>query len=216
MSTTHKSIIISILCSLDGGKKAVDLETLAVSCFRAFPSKFSMDRFPEYPRIDRVQKRMNEIEKDGLVRRNQATHYQLTEKGTRWVKSNPKVMNLIAKQREKEGLDFRQTLNYNISEAEYEIEAKKLRRSEAYRKYKAGAKDSISIIDFMTFMKVDIYAKKELFDRKTKRIKSICLRNNELRKMFSYLDNKYGLDYGYFSGEVKKISKALKGGTRKK
>lgn len=212
MGITHRTIIISMLYSLGGDRQDVDLETLSVSCFKTFPSKFSMDRFPEYPRFDRVQKRMSEIEKEGLVRKCRGVDYQLTEKGSEWIKNNPTVTNLIIKQKEKEGLNFQETLNYNIGEQEYEIEAKKLRKTETYRKYKAGEKAQISIMEFMTFMKVDIYAKKELFDRKVKRIKSICSRDQELKAIFDFLEGKYGLDYVSFNQEVKKMSKISRTG----
>ncbi len=204
MVLTHRDIILSILYYLGGDEKAVDLETLTVSCFKTFPSKFSMERFAEYPRFDRVEKRMSDIEKKGLIFKEQTIHYKLTEKGVQWIESHPNIIELIDKQKARQGLNFKEMLNYNIDNNEYEIEAKKLRKTEAYRKYIRGDKDKISIIDFMSFSRVDIYAKKELFDRKVTRIKSICMRDAELKGIFNYLENKYSINYGNFCKEIKK------------
>ncbi len=206
MPIIHRDIILSVLFLLEADKKAVDLETLTACCFRTFPSKFSMDRFPEYPRFDKVEKRMSEIEFDGLVNKDETMHYKLTDKGVQWVKDNSEVIEII----KKEGLSFEQVMNYNIGDREYEIEAKKLKKSEAYKKYIEGDKEKISIIDFMNFLKVDIYAKKELFDRKTMRIRSICLRDKELGDIFGYLENKYGINYGIFGKEIQKVSSSKK------
>lgn len=206
MPIIHRDIILSVLFLLEADKKMVDLETLTACCFRAFPSKFSMDRFPEYPRFDKVEKRMSEIESDGLVNKDETMHYKLTDRGVQWVKDNPEVIEII----KKEGLSFEQVMNYNIGEREYEIEAKKLKKSEAYKKYIEGNKEKISIIDFMNFLKVDVYAKKELFDRKTMRIRSICLRDKELGHIFDYLENKYGTNYGIFGKEIQKVSSSKK------
>ena len=209
MHITQKEIITSVLYFLGGGAKSIDLDTLVVSCFRIFPSKFSMDRFPEYPHFDRVEKTVNVITRDGLIKRSQARHYQLTEKGIEWVKKNSKVIELIDKKKKQEKLSFQKILNFNIDEQQYGIEIKKLKRTEAYEKYKSGDKDKISMIDFMAFMKVDVFAKRDLFDRKVKRIKSICQRNSELKKIFDYLESKYALDFGYFNKAVGKMGKAL-------
>jgi len=206
MPIIHRDIILSVLFLLEADKKAVDLETLTVCCFRAFPSKFSMDRFPEYPRFDKVEKRMSEIEFDGLITKDETLHYKLSDKGVQWVKNNSEVIELI----KKEGLSFEQMMNYNIGDREYEIEAKKLKKSEAYKKFVEGNKEKISIIDFMNFLKVDIYAKKELFDRKVMRIRSICLRDKELGDIFNYLENKYGVSYGNFVKEIRNVSLSKK------
>lgn len=202
MPIIHKDIILSILFLLEADNKAIDLETLTVCCFKAFPSKFSMDRFSEYPRFDKVEKRMSEIELDGLVNKDEVFHYKLTDKGVQWVKANPEAFEIIKKQ----GINFDQMVNYNIGEREYEIEVKKLKRSDAYQKFISGDKEDISIIDFMNFLKVDVYAKKELFDRKIMRIKSICLRDMELKDIFCYLENKYSVNYGNFGKEIEKVS----------
>lgn len=206
MPIIHRDIILSVLFLLEADKKAVDLETLTVCCFRAFPSKFSMDRFSEYPRFDKVEKRMSEIEFDGLITKDETLHYKLSDKGVQWVKNNSEVIELI----KKEGLSFEQMMNYNIGDREYEIEAKKLKKSEAYKKFIEGNKEKISIIDFMNFLKVDIYAKKELFDRKVMRIRSICLRDKELGDIFTYLENKYGVSYGNFVKEIRNVSLSKK------
>jgi len=204
MTLTHRDIILSILYYLGGDKKAVDLETLTVSCFKTFPSKFSMERFAEYPRFDRVEKRMSDIQKKGLIFKEHSFHYKLTDKGIQWIKAHPNIVELIDKQKEKEKLNFKEMLNYNIDNNEYVIEVKKLKKSETYKKYIRGDKDKISIIDFMTFLRVDVYAKKELFDRKITRIKSICMRDGKLRGIFNYLENKYTINYGTFCKEIKK------------
>lgn len=207
MIVTHKGIIISVMHSLGGDSKTVDLETLTVSCFKIFPSKFSMDRFLEYPRFDRVQKRVSEIEKDGFIRKTQEVHYMLTLKGIQWIKDNSHIIDLINKQINKYNVNLEETLNYNITDNECRVVFKKLKKSETYIKYKIGKKDNISIMDFLNFMKVDIYAKRELFDRKVKRIKSICLRDNELKEIFEFLEDKYTVDYNRFNNEIKKLSK---------
>lgn len=170
--------------------------------FKAFLANFLWIDFLNILGLIRLKKRMSEIELDGLVNKDEVFHYKLTDKGVQWVKANPEVVEIIKKQ----GINFDQMVNYNIGEREYEIEVKKLKRSGAYQKFISGDKEDISIIDFMNFLKVDVYAKKELFDRKIMRIKSICLRDMELKDIFCYLENKYSVNYGNFGKEIEKVS----------
>ena len=44
---SHQEGIMAVLVFLGADKKAIDVETLTVSCFKAFPSLFSMDLFKE-------------------------------------------------------------------------------------------------------------------------------------------------------------------------
>jgi len=206
MNTTQKEMVGGVLHSIGGGKKIINLDTLVVSCFKTFPSKFSMDRFPEYPHFDRVEKTVNVLVRSGLIKRATARHYKLTKKGIDWITASPRVLDLIGKNQKKEKVDIQKTLYYNIDEQQYAVETKKMRRSEAYRKYKAGNKEDVSMIDFMTFMKVDVLAKRDLFDRKVNKIKSLCQRDPELKRLFNFLQGKYGLCYGDFIKGVKQTS----------
>jgi len=201
-STTHMNGILISLYILGGDKKPIDSETLTVGCFKAFPSLFSMDLFREYPRIDRVKNRIKDLLHSGFVEEEGEGHYKLTENGINEVKKNGELLIRI------ESLirpDVKSISSQNMSSEEVEKETNKLRRTSAYKKLTEKKMDTITIADFMDFLKVDIYATKQLFDRKVKRIAAICKMNKDLERLFNIMSEKFGKDYTLFKFEIDKL-----------
>lgn len=199
--TTHKDGILASLYSLVRNK-SIDAETLTVACFKAFPSLFSMDLFKEYPRMDRVTKRISDLINDGLITENSDATYSLTEKGLEWINRNSDLIRYAQEviSSEKHGIT-----SQNMSTEEIEREIKKLQRTDAYRKYVDKNQDKITIADFMDFLKVDIYATKQLFDRKMKRITALCNKDKPLKLLLQFMSEKFGREYTNFKSEVDKL-----------
>lgn len=201
-STTHIEGILVSLYTLGGDKKPIDSETLTVGCFKAFPSLFSMDLFKEYPRIDRVKNRIKDLLHSGLVEEKGEGHYQLTEKGIEEVKKNSELL------RRTESLinpNVESISSQNMSPEEVEKETKKLQRTAAYKKFTENKIDTLTIADFMDFLKIDIYATKQLFDRKVKRIAALCNMDKDLERLFNIMSEKFGKDYTLFKFEIDKL-----------
>lgn len=93
--------------------------------------------------------------------------------------------------------------NMNIEEIEREI--KKLQRTEAYKKFIDNKRETLTIANFMDFLKVDIYTTKQLFDRKMKRITALCKKDKTLGSLLKFMSKKFGKEYTNFKSEVDKL-----------
>jgi len=200
-STTHIEGIMATLIILGADKKSVDVETLTVACFKSFPSLFSMDLFKEYPRIDRIKNRIKDLLHDNLVIEDN-DNYILTEKGKDWGKKNTELVRRAGQLLSKTEMKIINSQNVGVEE--FEKEKKKLIRTSAYNKFKKN-KNAITIMDFMDFLKLDIYSTRQLFERKVKRIEAICNMDEELKQLFSFMSEKFGKDYTSFKNELDKL-----------
>ncbi len=203
-STTHIEGILASLYVLGGDKKPVDSETITVGCFKTFPSLFSMDLFKEYPRIDRVKNRIKDLLHSGLVEEKEEGYYQLTEKGIDFVNKNTE---LLRKAESTIKSELQSISSQNMSTEEMEKEIKKLQRTNAYKKLIEKKTNEITIADFMDFLKVDIYATKQLFDRKVKRISALCKSDKTLDDLFNLMSDKFGREYTQFKDEIDKLTR---------
>jgi len=200
-STTHIDGIMATLTILGADKKSVDAETLTVACFKAFPSLFSMDLFKEYPRIDRIKNRIKDLLHADLVMEDN-DNYTLTEKGKNWGEKNTELVRRAGQLLSGTAMEF--INSQNVGAEEFEKEKKKLIRTSAYNKFKRN-KNTITIMDFMDFLKLDIYSTRQLFERKIKRIEAICNMDEELKSLFSFMSEKFGKDYTSFKNELDKL-----------
>src|SRR3989344_8997735 len=201
-ATTHKEGVMATLTVLGGSKKPIDSETLTVGCFKAFSSLFSMDLFKEYPRMDRVTKRISDLINDGLIKEEGEGRHQLTDKGIEWGASNA---DLIRVAEAAISTSFESIQSQNLSAEEISREKKKIERSEAYRKAMQNKFDEITAADFMDFLRVDIYTTKQLFERRTKKIRAICENDEKFNKIYQFLSKKFGEDYLSFKIEMEKL-----------
>ena len=200
-STTHIDGIMATLTILGADKKPVDAETLTVACFKAFPSLFSMDLFKEYPRIDRVKNRIKDLlHADWVIEDND--NYTLTEKGKDWGGKNTELVRRAGQLLS--GTEMTVINSQNVGAEEFEKEKKKLIRTSAYIKFKRN-KNVITIMDFMDFLKLDIYSTRQLFERKIKRIEAICNMDEELKQLFLFMSEHFGKDYTSFKNELDKL-----------
>ena len=203
-ATTHKEGILATLLVLGGDKKTIDPETLTVGCFKAFPSLFSMDLFKEYPRMDRITKRISDLINDNLIQEKIEGKYQLTEKGIELCKNNTELIRVA------ESAIFTELENIqlqNLSDEEISREKSKLKRSEAYKKAMEHKLEELTVADFMDFLRVDIYTTKQLFERRLKKIRAICQNDKELNRIYEYLAKRFGEDYSSFKREMDKLLK---------
>lgn len=200
-STTHIDGIMATLTILGADKKSVDAETLTVACFKAFPSLFSMDLFKEYPRIDRVKNRIKDLLHADLVIEDN-DNYTLTEKGKEWGGKNTELVRRAGQLLSETEMTI--INSQNVGAEEFEKEKKKLVRTSAYNKFKKN-KNTITIMDFMDFLKLDIYSTRQLFERKIKRIEAICNMDEELKQLFLFMSENFGKDYTCFKNELDKL-----------
>ena len=198
-STTQKEGVLACLNVIK--EKEVDVETLTVLCFKAFPSLYSMDLYKQYPRMDKVTRIVREHVENGFIKEENGK-YKISEKGLEWGEHNTEIVrraaNIISPDKE----NF---YAYQLSNEEYLKETKKLQKTDAYKKFLNNKKEPINIGDFMDFLKIDIYATKQLFDRKVKRVAAICESDPELKSLFDFMSNKFGNEYTNFKLEIEKL-----------
>lgn len=83
-------LVLGDLCAKFG---ETDTEVLAIECFKRYPSRFSLDRFPEYPDARLVRAALDALEKAkrvSMVRRvrGKEARWRLTQSGAAWYKVN--------------------------------------------------------------------------------------------------------------------------------
>ena len=197
-STTQKDGILA--CMNVVKDKTIDSETLTVLCFKAFPSMYSMDLYKEYPRMDKVTRIVREHVENGLIEEENG-QYKITPKGIEWGLKNSELVRFAAS---KIAPEKEQILNYNLGAEELLKEINKLHKTKAYEKFRKN-KNNLTIVDFMDFLRLDIYTTKQLFDRKVIRVKAICYKDNELKDLFMFMSEKFGSDYTSFKNEIDKL-----------
>ena len=202
LSTTQKEGILACLNVIK--EIEVDVETLTVLCFKAFPSLYSMDLYKQYPRMDKVTRIIREHVENGFIEEENGK-YKIAEKGLDWGEHNTEIVrraaNIISPDKE----NF---YAYQLSNEEHLKETKKLQKTDANKKFSNDKKESINIGDFMDFLKIDIYATKQLFDRKVKRVSAICENNPELKLLFEFMSNKFGKKFINFKLEIEKLMRS--------
>src|SRR3989344_6095212 len=172
-----------------------------------------MDLFKEYPRIDRVKNRIKDLLNENWVIEDN-DNYTLTEKGKEWGEKNSELVRRAGQLLSKTELKI---INFqNVGAEEFEKEKKKLIKTSAYNKFKIN-KNAITIMDFMDFLRLDIYSTKQLFERKIRSIRAICEMDDELKELFSFMSTKFGGDYISFKNESDRlIGKKMNGNRRRK
>jgi hypothetical protein len=80
-----------VLGELGGKTVKIDTETLAVECYRRYPSKFGLVKFPEYPDVEAVRRPLDDLKEPEYGERvvgNKDEGWLLTSGGLRWYEEN--------------------------------------------------------------------------------------------------------------------------------
>lgn len=80
---TQSLIILYIMYKLGAESTPCLVEDIAIEAFRTCPEHFALQKYPQYPNIEAVRKRLqSDMSKNALVTGNNKTGYLLTAYGT--------------------------------------------------------------------------------------------------------------------------------------
>ncbi len=209
---TQRDAILSVLYVLGNYENSkgelIDLESLTVGCFRLFKTKFSMEKFPEYPRIDRVYKRMSELVKGRFVKEFGDSTYGLTVKGVKFVQVHRNLLESIKARSPGIEQNISDIKNQDLSSDEIQREISKLKRTSASEKFSYSKKKEITLQDYLDYLKLDIYAQPTSFMRRHKKIQKISEKDPCLNELFEFMKSCFGESYK----EIRKNAQSLMGG----
>ncbi len=141
--TKKDKILYTIVKMYNDGDNLLRYEDILVNVFKSFPEDFQIRFYPQFPDTDTIRRTLYQLIPDGYIRisnRNCA----LTKDGK--VRGNKIIQSLDGDSIQVEG---RRDLNYNI-------EIKRLLRSEGFNMYLTGKMDKIIDQDFYEFYRSSV------------------------------------------------------------
>jgi len=77
-------------------KMKVTLEDIISICFRLFPQKFGLKKFPKWPDSALVSRRWSDVRRNGFVASDAELEFRLTSKGSNIIKKVGKILGIMA------------------------------------------------------------------------------------------------------------------------
>jgi hypothetical protein len=205
VSLPNREIVLFVLGELGGRTARIDTETLAVECFKRYPSKFGLVKFPKYPDVDAVRVTLTDLKKQKyglMVKGNKDDGWVLTENGLNWYGENRDRISVNIKQRHP--LERRLPQGRNISREKIARKiTDRLLESNAYKKWKSG--NSISIYEFFDAMNVDQYLDESKYQEVLANTLQAVRGNSDLTDFVEQMNSQYGKRYRtYFIDMLKR------------
>jgi len=137
---TRPDKILAVMFDLCGGApRPLAYEDIVVEAFRRYPEDFQLRGYPQYPDSSDIHKPLYSMKRKGLVAAADKT-FQLTQRGVD-----------VAKE-----LSHPQTGDRERLTKQEQHELARLLKSEAFRLYQCGEKESILDTDFYDFYGVSV------------------------------------------------------------
>jgi hypothetical protein len=201
----NREIVLFVLGELGGRTAKVDTETVGVECYRRYPSKFGLMKFPEYPDVGSVDVTLYDLKKQKygrMVRGNKLDGWKLTQEGIEWYEANKERVGSNIEQRHP--LERRLPQGRKLSREDIsKTITKRLQESRAYQKWKN--RSDISIYDFFDAIKIDQYMDEGKYQDVLRNTIQAVQKNDDLVDFIDHLNSLYGTRYKtYFIEQVKR------------
>jgi hypothetical protein len=144
---SNLQIVVVAVARLGGDTQSIHTEDVAIEASNIAPGRFAWRKYPDRIDLELVRRtlaKMAEKEPPLLVG-NARRGWMLSKHGLRWVEKNAKDLFSL------EG--FRRG---SVSDA-IEMERARLRETDAWRKYKSGLVDKLSLNDLYEFVRINEY-----------------------------------------------------------
>lgn len=184
-------IVTMAVYLLDGGRRPVDIEDVAMKCHELAPGRFSWRKYPEQINLDYVRRELSRAktrEFDSLITGSMTEGWTLTPSGLDWASKNQAAVEAVdlhkaqATSRTKSGDDARM-----------DRERSRIRSSEAWKRWTDGDAD-ISIFEAREVFRIDSYATGRMRDLKINRLELMFDSDMETREFLSAVRSVLDLD----------------------
>jgi hypothetical protein len=204
-SLPNREIALFVLGELGAATARIDTEIVAVECYRRYPSRFGLVKFPEYPDVDAVRVTLTDLRKPkygSMVRGKKNDGWVLTPKGVTWYDENRERISSNIEQRHP--LERRLPQGRALSREKISrVVTSRLLESKAYQKWKK--RTEISIYDFFDAMRVDQLLPESKYQEILTNTLHAVHGNNELTEFVEQMHSLYGTRYRtYFVDEMRK------------
>lgn len=144
-------------------------EDIVLECWLINPEKHSLRGYPQFPDSQTVQKRIGEMKgKKGLLTGSEMSGYALTEISKRQFADLVQLISIRGVDETRGHSAADRTIS-SMDEAPY----KRLKRTPAYEKYKAGLKEQIVETDFLYFYGISWHTKRSIIHNRIKNVDAV-------------------------------------------
>lgn len=186
----HANLVVIALYLLDGDRKAVDTEDVAIKAYELAPSRFSWKKHPDQINLELVRVSLSDAkkpEKGSLVGGSGKTGWTLTPAGLEWAGSQAeRVLSEDLSQRRQDGRGG------SIDEQRWRREHDRIVASRAWIEWSSGNLE-VGVRDAESVFRIDSYAVGTMRSLKVTRLKSLFAGNDEvlrfLTRMAEIIDN---------------------------
>jgi hypothetical protein len=172
-------IVTMAVFLLDGGRRPIDIEDVAMKCHELAPGRFSWRKYPEQINLDYVRRELSRAknpEFNSLIKGSMTDGWTLTPAGLEWARKNQKAV---------EGIDLQKThpssRTKSGSDARMVRERSRITSTQAWKCWISGDSD-ISISSAREVFRIDSYARGRMQDLKINRLELMFGNDVEISK----------------------------------
>lgn len=182
---SNSQFVTLAVAELGGHTQFVDREDVAVYVNSIAPGKFTWRKYPEYIDLDSVGVALRDAKKEkngGLLLGNNTKGWMLSPSGVKWVAS----LELETAEISYESHSRKKSLF-----ASQEIEAARLRGTQAYQHYLAKSLEQITLQDFYQFARVNEYFQTKAREKRYAIIENAVTSDDDLNNLWLLLKQKF-------------------------
>ena len=178
---SNVEILTLVIYWLGGAATPVDLEDAAIEAFNLAPKKFSWIKYADQIDLRIVQYAIRDACKPDVnsLKGTSKHGYMLTELGLDWAKKFDEEKQLSTASRKMSPSDL------------IDQEKIRLQSTYAYKKFAAGEKDKISVMDFREFTRVNDYFPEHIRKQRYAKIDNAVKDDADLKNIWSFMKKKF-------------------------
>lgn len=182
VSNSH--LVVVAVAELGGANRFVHPEDVALRADKLAPGKFRWKKFRDYIDVNIVKKALRDTKRkhghtSPLLVGDNTKGWMLTPAGQEWYGQTGAALLSNAQQTE---------VNRKSSvEAEQEAERIRMRKTVAFKLYKSGKQDEISLTDFRRFARINEYFLSKARTRRFALVDNVVSSDRELAKLWRIL-----------------------------
>jgi len=182
LNSYHLAAIAVFL--VGGATTAIHTEDVAIKAYEVAPHRFSWKRYPDRIDLEAVRvalRHASEPQHGALVAGSIETGWMLTPTGLAWAeKIAPQFEDFVTSQARR-----------GSHQAAMQTERERLLQTNAWRKFRDGNMDEVSIYDFYSFARVNEYTSRAKYEERMSYLRIVSASESGLATLVDYLDKKF-------------------------
>lgn len=178
---SNPEILTLVVYLLDGTIAPVDLEDAAIEAFKLAPKKFSWIKYDDRIDLRIIEYALRAACRPGMkyLKGSNKHGYMLTQKGLEWAEKFDDEKQISTTSRKLSPSDL--VLKEQI----------RLKSTNAYKKFKDGDKEKITIMDFREFTRVNDYFPEHIRKQRHAKIDNAVKDDIDLKSVWNFIKTKF-------------------------